>query len=120
MRRWVAGALALTGAAVALGDPARALASDPALARLLRGMAALKALMAVAAAVAVWWRLGRPVEVIAGAIYVVSVATMAGVAAMIWQLSGLAVASVLFHVALLALAITALRDGMNAKKGRGP
>ncbi|MDX2233185.1 MAG: hypothetical protein NW200_01690 [Hyphomonadaceae bacterium] len=111
----VAGVALAVTLAFALGQPARALAADPDLARLLRGMAVLKAAIALAAGLAVWWRFGQPASWAVTGVYAGSVAAMAGVAGALWRLSGLEWISVLFHAALLAIAVTALRDGMGRR-----
>lgn len=92
------------------GDPAPRLAADPDLARLLRGMAALKALIALAAAGLVWWRLARPVAPAPAAMAIAAVATLFAGAAAIFQLSFILPVAVAFHAALAALGVLALRD----------
>ena len=54
----LAGCAAAIGLAAWAGNPADYLQADPALARLLRGMALLKGLIAIAAVGAVFWRFG--------------------------------------------------------------
>jgi hypothetical protein len=74
---------------------------DPSLITLLRLMAAIKAAMAVAAALLVDWRLARPMPAAMACGYGVAVALMAAASGMIWQMSHLMVAGVLFHAGLL-------------------
>lgn len=86
--------------------------ADPALGRLLRGMAALKALMAVGAAAAVWWRLGRPIAAPFAAGYLGVVTALAAATGLVWQAAAPHLAGALFHGGLLAVAVLALRDGI--------
>jgi len=97
-------------AALATGNPAAALRSDPSLAQLLRGMAALKAVLALAAFVVVWWRLGRATSMRLAAGYIAGVAAMAAGAVLIWRLSFIAQTAVFFHAAMLGLFLLALKD----------
>ncbi len=83
--------------------------ADPELALLLRGMALIKATIALAAVAVLWWRFGAPVSRPVAAIYVVGAGSMAGATVSIWQLSSLLPAAVLFHIGLFALLSTALR-----------
>ena len=106
------GCLLAIGLAVGWGDPSGFLTADPALARLLRGMALIKGLIAMAAVAAVFWRLARPVSWIAGAAYLVGCWALAGATLMIWQLSHIIVAALMFHAAAVALALVSWRDGM--------
>lgn len=106
----VALSVAAVAGAFAIGDPAVVQRADPALANLLRGMAALKALLALAAFAVVWWRFGRATPVRAAAGYATGVAAMAAGAALIWQLSFIAQTAAVFHVAMLGLCLLALKD----------
>lgn len=110
-----AGLIAATTAAIvaatALSDPAPLARADAELAALLRGMAALKALLAIAAFAAVFWRFGAPIGMSLGVVYAASTAAMAAGAALIWGLSHIGFTAIAFHAALIALAFAALRDG---------
>lgn len=110
-RLWLlAGSALLLAAPLALLAPAAHWASDPELFRLLRGMAAIKALLAVLAFAAVWWRLGRGLTPRFAASYVGGVWGLAFAAGLIWQLTAVPLASGLFHCATILLLITAWRD----------
>jgi hypothetical protein len=112
-------AMAAVGlAAFVAGDPAPRLAEDPELARLLRGMAAIKALLTAGVARLLWWRLGRPVSAEMAAGYVLVSAAMAGATVMAWQLSHLALLSIAFHAGLVALGLLAWRDDAVDPLGR--
>lgn len=115
----LAGSSLLFAAPLALVEPAAHWARDPELFGLLRGMGGIKALLAVLACAAVWWRLGRtaPSRSI-GATYVGGVWVLALAAGLIWQLNAIVAASVLFHAATLTLLITAWRDIEPASTGR--
>ena len=105
-------ALAAAALPIALLPQGAVFSADPALGRLLRGMAALKALMAVGAAAAVWWRLGRPIAAPFAGGYLGVVTALAAATGLVWQAAAPHVAGALFHGGLLTLAILALRDGM--------
>lgn len=96
--------------AAALGHPDAAILGDPQLAFLLRGMAALKALMVLAAAAVCFWRLGRPTPFRTAAVYVVGSAALAGASMLIWRLSSIPLAAVVFHLAGFAILVAAWRD----------
>jgi hypothetical protein len=97
-------------AGFALGDPAPRMAADPEIAFLLRGMAAIKVALVLGAIALIAWRLRRPVSPRCAAVYVVGAAVMAGATALIWQLTALPAAAVAFHIAEIALLVTAWRD----------
>ncbi len=84
---------------------------EPELAVLLRGMAAIKGLLAVAAASLAWWRLGLPVRVQAAAAYIACVWVLFAGTALIWQLAFIVAAAIVFHAALFFGLILALREG---------
>jgi len=97
--------------AVAVGDPSPYLTADLELARLLRGMAVLKALMVAAGLGAIGWRMGNPMERRTAALYVVGASAVAGATALIWQLTWLGPASLVFHVGGILLLLVAFADG---------
>jgi hypothetical protein len=99
----VLGCAMAVGIAAWLGNPADYLNADPALARLLRGMAVIKGMIALAIACAVFWRLAWPVAKRAGAAYLLCSWAVAGSTMLIWQLSYIVPAAVLFHAAALSL-----------------
>jgi hypothetical protein len=108
------GCAAAVAGGLFLGDPAVALAADPDLARLLRGMAALKGLIVAPAVAVVWWRLGHPLSVRLAAVYVGGAWMMAFASALIWQLTSLGLAALVFHGAGLAMLVAAFGDGREA------
>jgi hypothetical protein len=90
---------------------ARAVADSGAdLTRLLRAMAALKAMMAVAAGAAVLWRLGVPVGLAWFAGYAMAAAAMAAGPGLIWGMAHVAGGAVLLHAGLLATIVLLWRD----------
>jgi hypothetical protein len=98
------------GAAVWVSDPTAYLQADPALARLLRGMALIKAAAVLTAVAAVMWRFERRVALPLSVTYVVGSSALAGTTMLIWQLTWIAAAAVAFHAALLGLLLAAWRD----------
>lgn len=86
-------------------------AAEPELAVLLRGMAAIKGLLAASAAGLVWWRLGQPVSARAAVAYITCTWVLFAATALIWQLAIILVAAVLFHVAGLVGLVVAMREG---------
>jgi hypothetical protein len=99
----VLGCAIAIGMAAWLGHPAAYLNADPALARLLRGMALIKGMIALAIVCAVCWRLAWPIDKRAGAAYLIGSWAVAGSTMLIWQLSYIVPAAVLFHAAALSL-----------------
>jgi hypothetical protein len=97
------------GIAVYLGDPS-SFTPDPALARLLRGMALIKGVIATAAAAAVCWRFGRPVSKPVAAGYLLGSWILVGSTLLIWQLSWIPAAAILFHAAALSMLFVSWRD----------
>ncbi len=86
-------------------------AAEPELAVLLRGMAAIKGLLALAAAGLVWWRLGQPVSRRAAVVYVACSWALFAATVLIWQLAFILAAAVLFHAAALVGLVVAMREG---------
>jgi hypothetical protein len=84
--------------------------SGPDLTRLLRAMAAIKAVMALAALGVVWWRLGVPVGAIRLAGYATSCAAMAAGPGLIWQMVHVGWGAALLHGGLLAAVLLLWRD----------
>lgn len=108
------GLLAGCAVAVALaawaGEPSAYLQADPALARLLRGMALIKGLIATGAVGAVFWRLGWSVSSSAAACYLLSSWALTGATVLIWQLSFILPAALLFHAAALSMLLMSWRE----------
>jgi hypothetical protein len=103
-----AGALAF-GVAFTLGQGTTGTA-DPDLSALLRGMAMLKAAMTAAGAGILWWRLSRPISTSLAAAYVACVTAASAATGLVWTMSCLWAATILFHGALIAFLIMGLRD----------
>ena len=95
-----AGAMVATLAWV---EPSQLPRSDPELATLLRGMAAIKALLLVGALSAVLWRFGRPVPPMIAAGYIGGTLLMAVATALIWQLTLMLAAAVAYHLGAVVL-----------------
>jgi hypothetical protein len=106
----VAGCAVAIGIAAWLGDPVGYLHADPALARLLRGMALIKGMIAIAVVGAVFWRLAWPVSRTAGTAYLACSWAVAGSTMLIWQLSYTVPAAAMFHVAALSLLLVSWRE----------
>jgi uncharacterized membrane protein YidH (DUF202 family) len=83
---------------------------DPDLARLLRGMALIKAGIALAALGAVSWRFGWPIQRGFAAAYMVGCWVLAGASLMVWQLTMVPAAAIGFHGFELGLLFVAWRD----------
>ncbi len=114
----LAGCAAAVGLAGRAGDPAAYLLADPALARLLRAMALIKGMLALAAAVAAWWRFGWRAGTAASTVYLAATWALAGAAMLIWQLTLIPLAAVLFHAALVGLLLAAWRDDRGTLSAR--
>jgi hypothetical protein len=106
----VLGCAIAIGIAAWVGDPSGYLQTDPALARLLRGMALIKGLIAIAAVGAVFWRLGWPVSRRGAAAYLASSWVLTGSTMIIWQLSFIVPAALLFHAAALTMLLVSWRE----------
>lgn len=97
-------------AAAAVARPEPLLQADPELARLLRGMALIKAAIVVAALAALLWRFGRPLSKGLTGAYLAGAWAAAGACMLIWQLEVIATAAVTFHLGELTLLLAAWRD----------
>jgi hypothetical protein len=106
----VVGCVALTGACW-LAASGSSQAADPALAMLLRGMAAIKGLLALSAAGVVWWRLGQPVKMPVAAAYIACTWALFASTALIWQLAFIPLAAVLFHAGGFIGLVIAFHEG---------
>jgi hypothetical protein len=80
------------------------------LTHLLRAMALIKSVMAVAAAGAVLWRLALPVTPARLAIYALACAAMAGGPGLIWDMAHVGAGALLLHAGLLATILLLWRD----------
>ncbi len=114
--------LAMAATAITI-EPSDLVRSDPDLARLLRGMALIKALILAATIALASWRLGFALRPGVAASYVAGTVAMAVATVLIWQLASLPFAAVLFHVGLFVVAVIAWRvdrDGIALHGRRTP
>jgi hypothetical protein len=112
------GCAAAVGVGLWAGHPQAFQEADPDLARLLRGMAALKALIVLPAVGVVWWRAGHPLGWRLAVVYLGGAVVMTGASVFIWQLTSLALAAVAFHAAGLAMLVAAFGDGQERLAAR--
>jgi hypothetical protein len=84
--------------------------ADPGLANLLKGMAIIKTVILCCGGAAIWWRLGSPISAGLAAGYIFSAAIATAGAALVWSMTGLALAPFFFDGGLLAFLVLALRD----------
>jgi hypothetical protein len=99
-----------------LGDPNSVLFDDPPLSRLLRGMALIKGAVTIAAIAAVLWRFGWPVSKPAAAAYLLGSWSMVLATLLIWRLSCIPAAAILFHAAVLCMLFVSWRgDGSRVR-----
>ena len=90
--------------------------AGPDLTRLLRAMAAIKAMMALAAAGVVLWRLGAPASPVQLAAYALACAAMGAGPGLIWNMEHVGLGALLLHAGLAANIILLWRDpGMSAR-----
>lgn len=94
---------------------ARAVAADPELTRLLRGMAILKALLSLAAISLAAWRVGYPSDPRLPAGLVASAALMAAGSVLIWLVAPIVAGAVLFHAGLILLLVLCWADDSGAR-----
>lgn len=104
------GMAAAVGAVMTFSSPSVTALADPGLARLLRGMALIKAVITLGAAAAVLWRLGRSASAGVMAVYMGSVWVMTSANTLIWQFNSILWAAASFHAALIVLLLTAWRE----------
>ncbi len=83
---------------------------DPDLAKLVKAMAIIKSVILLSAGAAIWWRLGSAINPALAAGYILLATACTGGAALVWNMTGLAVAPFLFDGGLLGFLILALRD----------
>lgn len=82
----------------------------PDLVRLLRFMALLKGVFALAALAACFWRLARPATLWREAVYVAGPGLMAAGAICLWHVQSPGIAATVLHLGLFALLAAALTD----------
>jgi hypothetical protein len=95
---------------LALVPDAPAVRTDADLARLMRAMAVVKALLVAIAAAGVWWRLDRPAVAWRLGAYLALPALAAAATAAMWRMVVPGTIAVLLHAAGLALVVVAWRD----------
>ena len=93
-----------------MGDPDVLRAADPELAFLLRGMALVKGALVLAGLGVLWWRFQWPLSTGTAVGYLSGAWLASGAAVMIWQLTFIAQAALLFHVGEIALLVLAWGD----------
>ena len=101
---------AAIAAAALLGRPNPAIAADPELAFVLRGMGLSKLAVATLAIALVWWRAGEPAQGGRFLAYLACAALLAAAATLVLKLAVVAATSVVFHATLLALGLMAPGD----------
>ena len=107
----VAAVLLAVAAAVLLGQPRPDLAADPDLAFVLRGMGAIKAVIALAVLALLWWQVAGPITMPHLLGYLAAGALLAASAVLVLKLAVLLATSIVFHATLLTLGLMALGDG---------
>jgi hypothetical protein len=103
------GCMISLGIAAHWGDPS-SFVHDPALSRLLRGMALIKAAISMAVVAAVLWRFGRPLSKPGAAGYLFGAWALVGSTMLIWQLSWIPAAAMLFHAAFVSMLFVSWRE----------
>ena len=98
------------GIAAHLGDPGSFINADPALSRLLRGMALIKGMIVIATVAALLWRFDKPLSKPVAAAYLLGSWAMVGATTLIWQLSWIPAAAILFHAAFLSMLFVSWRE----------
>jgi hypothetical protein len=106
----VAGTAIALGGALAIAVPHPHRLVDPELARLLRGMAALKGLLVLGALAALVWRFSHPLPRGLAIAYLLGLWCMAAATGFVWQLAVVPAAAIVFHGGEIALLVTAFRD----------
>ena len=111
LRAWLlTGCVLSVAIAVSCGAPEAYLRTDRELGVLLRGMAAIKACLVVAAAGVLWWRFAHPIGRGSALAYGLGAVLMAAATGLIWQLTWIVPAALAFHVGLFALLCAAYVD----------
>ena len=86
------------------------------LTRLLRGMAALKVLLALGAVLGVLWRLGASISAARFVVYALACGAMAVGPGLIWSMVHVRAGAVLLHGGLLASVVVLWRDEAAARR----
>jgi hypothetical protein len=106
----IVGCLATVALAAWIGQPEAQSSSDPDLLRLLRGMAMIKGVLVIAAVGVLLWRFGHPLSLQQAGAYLVGAWLAAGASMMIWQLTLIPLAALVFHVGEITMLVTAWLD----------
>ena len=106
----IAGLLVVAATAALTTDGARVAASEVSFVRMMRAMAAIKALLVTVAAAVLWWRFARPVPTLFAIGYLSGAWAMMAATVLIWQLSSIGAAAIVFHAGELSLLLLAWRD----------
>jgi hypothetical protein len=121
---WRAGLIAACALSIGLaawaGHPTGYLEADPALAHLLRAMALIKGLIVLGALGAALWRYGWEITAPVAVGYAACIAVLAGSATLIWQLTLIPLAALMFHAALIGLVYVGWREGVGARADAAP
>jgi hypothetical protein len=104
------------GASAAIGAAVAPVPADADLVLLIRFMAVVKAMMVLAAAGLVWWRLGSDIGSGLAAGYIAAVTLMAISPGVVWSMTSPTLASALFHSGLLFGLALAARDGFTRSR----
>jgi hypothetical protein len=107
----LAGLVAAMTVAATLANPSAYSAAEPELALLLRGMAVIKAGVALVALALSFWRFGQPVSTSAALGYSLGVWALGGATVLIWFLSFIPAAALLFHLGVFGLLALEWREG---------
>lgn len=113
----VSGCLAAVALSAWIGRPESLLAADPDLARLLRGMACIKAGLVTAALGVLLWRFAHPVSPRMAGCYLAGAWLASGASMMVWQLTLIPLAALVFHGGEITLLVTAWHDHKGGRRG---
>ena len=89
--------------------------AGPELTRLLRFMAAVKAVLAIGGIALVWWRSAYPATRRAMLAYVAACLSMAVAPGLIWSVAHVALGAILFHAGLALLLLVCWTDGASTQ-----
>jgi hypothetical protein len=106
----VFGCLATVALAAWIGRPEAYPSTDADLARLLRGMGLIKGFLALAAVGVLLWRFGHPLSQRMAIAYLVGAWLAAGASMLVWQLTMIPLAALVFHIGEITMLVTAWRD----------
>jgi hypothetical protein len=85
---------------------------------LLRGMAMIKGFLATAAVGALLWRFGHPLSTRMAVVYLGGAWLAAGAAMLVWQLTLIPLAALVFHLGEITMLVTAWRDRTSSRAER--